>query len=232
MRSKKLIERIFADWPAKVLSLGAALLLFFFYQLNRLEERYLSVPLEVAVGDEFVPASQYPRSVRITLRGESKSLSTIKESDISAAIDLTAFRSEGSYRVPIQVERKGGALGVDPLEIHVDPTEVPVTLERRLFRFIPVSPSFKGALQSGYELESFEIEPPEIEISGPAGTVGRIVDLKTEAIDLSSRSADFTVKVKIVNKDPFISISGAGVVDVRCVISRGSDQEPVEAGEP
>ncbi len=66
MRNRDFLGRVLADWPAKVLSLCAALLLFFFYQLNRLENRPLSVPLEVKVGADFVPASQYPRSVRVT----------------------------------------------------------------------------------------------------------------------------------------------------------------------
>ncbi|GAB1456978.1 hypothetical protein MASR2M48_22860 [Spirochaetota bacterium] len=47
MMSKPRLERLLADWPAKILSLAGAVALFFFYQLNRLEERPLSVPLTV-----------------------------------------------------------------------------------------------------------------------------------------------------------------------------------------
>ena len=115
MRSKGLFKRLLSKWPVKVLSLAAALLLFFFYRLNRLEDRYISVPLTVSMNDEYVLASQSPRSVRVTLRGEANALASIQEDDVRASLDLNAFRVEGHYRAPVQMERTGTALGVDPL---------------------------------------------------------------------------------------------------------------------
>jgi YbbR domain-containing protein len=218
MRNRGLAKRLLADWPAKVLSLAAALLLFFFYQLNRLEDRYISVPLEVKAGEEFVPASQYPRSVRVTLRGESNSLFAIQEDDIAASLDLSSFRSEGLYRAAVQVERRGTALGVDPLEIQVDPADVAVSIERRASRAVPVTPSFRGFLQSGYELVSFEIEPPDVEIYGPASAVAKVSDVQTEFIELTGRNSDFTVKAKLVVKEGLVTVSGAGTVDFRAVV--------------
>jgi len=223
MRSRDLLGRLMADWPAKVLSLCAALLLFFFYQLNRLENRPISVPLDVRVGGDFVPASQYPRSVRVTLRGESGAIYSIEEEDIIATLDLSPYRSEGPYRVPVQIERTGTALGVDPLEIQVEPADVEVSIEKRSSRVVPVSPAFRGFVQSGYEIASFEIQPPDVEISGPASAVAKILDVKTEPIELTGRAADFTVKSRLVKKDPLVALSGAGSVDVRVLVaySRG-----------
>jgi YbbR domain-containing protein len=234
MRASELRRRLLSDWPAKVLSLGAALLLFFFYQLNRLEVRYISVPLEVRSGEDFVPASQYPRSVRVTLRGESNALFAIQEDDIAASLDLSSFRSEGLYRAAVQIERRGTALGVDPLEIQVDPADVAVSMERRASRAVPVTPSFRGFLQSGYELVSFEIEPPDVEIYGPASAVAKVGDVQTEFIELTGRSADFAVKAKLVKKDDLVTVSGAGTVDFRAVVKhsqalRAFDQVEVEA---
>jgi len=216
--NKSFLRSLLADWPAKVLSLAAALLLFFFYQLNRLEDRYISVPLEVKVGEEFVPASQYPRSVRITLRGESNALFAIQEDDIVAGLDLSSFKSEGIYRAAVQIERRGTALGVDPLEIQVDPADVAISIERRGSRAVPVTPSFRGFLQSGYELVSFEIDPPDVEIYGPASAVAKVSDVQTEFIELTGRDADFAVKAKLVKKEGLVTISGAGTVDFRAVV--------------
>ena len=220
MPSKGLGKRLLANWPAKALSLAAALLLFFFYRLNRLEDRYISVPLAVATNDEYVLASQTPRSVRVTLRGESNAIASIQEEDVRATLDLTSYRAEGQYRAPVQVERRGTALGVDPLEIHTDPADVAVSIGKRVTRTVPVTPSFKGFLVPGYELVSFDLTPSEVEISGPAGAVSQVDDVQTDFIELSGRSADFVVKTRVVNKESLVSISGSGSVEFRAVVQR------------
>ncbi len=220
MPNKGLAARLLANWPAKVLSLGAAGLIFVFYTLNRLEDRYISVPLTVSLGDEYLPSSQYPRSVRATLRGESNALFTIQEDDVRASIDLSGYHAEGQYRVPVLVERKGTALGVDPLEIRTDPSEVTVSMEKRVSRMVPVTPSFKGFLDPGYELLSFDINPSEIQVSGPASAVARVADVQTDVIDLAGRSADFTVKARIVNKESLVYPTGPDSVEFRAVVQR------------
>jgi YbbR domain-containing protein len=218
--NKGFSKRLFANWPAKVLSLAAALLLFSFYRLNRLEDRYISVPLSVSMNDEYVPSSQYPRSVRATLRGESNALFAIQDDDVRASLDLSGYHAEGQYRVPVQIERKGSALGVDPLEIRTDPSDVAVAMEKRITRIVPVTPSFKGFLEPGYELVSFELSPSEVEVSGPSSSVSRVNDVQTDFIELAGRNADFIVKSRVLRKDSLVSISGPESVEFRAVVQR------------
>lgn len=218
--SKGFLKRAFSNWPAKVLSVAAALLLFSFYRLNRLEDRYISVPLSVSMNDEYVPSSQYPRSVRATLRGESNALFAIQEDDVRASLDLSGYRAEGQYRAPVQIERRGSALGVDPLEIRTDPADVSVTMEKRMTRVVPVTPSFKGFLEPGYELVSFELTPSQVEISGPASAVSRSGDVQTDFIELAGRNSDFIVKARIVKKDSLVSVSGTDSVEFRAVVQK------------
>jgi hypothetical protein len=220
LQNKGFAKRLLSNWPAKVLSFAAALLLFFFYRLNRLEDRYISVPLSVSMNDEYVASSQYPRSVRATLRGESNALFSIQEDDVRASLDLSGFRAEGQYRAPVQIERRGSALGVDPLEIRTDPADVAVTMEKRMTRVVPVTPSFKGFLEPGYELVSFDLSPSRVEISGPASSVNRASDVQTDFIELAGRNADFTVKTRIVKKDGLLSLSGVDSVEFRAIVQR------------
>ena len=220
MRNKGTMKRLLADWPVKVLSLAAALLLFFFYRLNRLEDRYISVPLTVSVNDDYALASQSPRSVRVTLRGEANALSSIQEDDVLASLDLTSYRVEGQYSASVRVERRGTALGVDPLEIRTDPAEVTVSMERRVKRVVPVTPSFKGYLEPGYELLSFDLAPSHIEVSGPASAVARVGDVQTDFIELAGRGSDFTVRTRVVKKESLVAISGSDSVEFRAVVQR------------
>ncbi len=229
MSKKSLRARIVADWPAKVLSLAVAILVFTFYRLNRLEDRYVSVPLAVTVGDEFVPSSSLPRSVRLTLRGESNSLVTILEEDLRASVDLSRATSEGFYKAPVLVEKRGSALGVDPLEITIDPPEIAVSLERKLRKVVPVTPSFRGYLGPGYELSSFALEPAEEEVSGPASAVERIIDLSTDPIELSGKTSDFREEVRVFAKDPLVQVSGKPTATFSAKILQAMDFKTFDA---
>ena len=229
MSKKSFRARIISDWPAKVLSLVVAILVFSFYRLNRLEDRYVSVPLAVTVGDEYVPSSSLPRSVRLTLRGESNALVTILEEDLKASVDLSHATGEGAFKAPVVVEKRGSALGVDPLEISVDPPEIAVSLERKLRKVVPVTPSFRGYLGPGYELSSFALEPAEDEVSGPASAVERIIDISTDPIELSGKTSDFREEVRIFAKDPLVQISGKPTATFSANILQAMDFKTFEA---
>ena len=69
MKPKGPLSRLLAHWPAKVISLAAATLLFFFYRYSSLEERTLSIPLKLNLPPGLAVATPYPRYVRVTLRG-------------------------------------------------------------------------------------------------------------------------------------------------------------------
>lgn len=220
MKTKGFWARLFSDWPAKVLSVAAALLIFFFYRLNRLEERFLSVPLQVTTNDEYVPASQYPRSVRLTLKGESNDLFQIQEADIKASIDLSKIKAQGLSRAVVTIEKKAGALGIDPLEIRPEPAEVTVTMERRSSRIVPVTPAFHGYLEPGYNLKAFDISPGEVEIVGPESAISRLADMTTEPIELAGKMSDFAVKARIVHASALIQVSGSDLVEFRGTVEK------------
>lgn len=220
MKTKGFWARLVSDWPAKVLSVAAALLIFFFYRLNRLDERYLSVPLQVTSNDEYVPASQYPRSVRLALKGESNDLFRIQESDIAASVDLSGVKAVGLARAVVSIEKKAGALGIDPLQISPEPAEITVTMERRSSRVVPVTPAFRGYLEPGYNLKAFDISPGEVEIVGPESAISRLSDMTTEPIELTGKMSDFAVKARIVHSNALIQVSGSDVVQFRGTVAK------------
>jgi len=130
LNSRKLIAKITDKWPAKVLSVAAALILFVFHRMGTLETRYFSTPLQVETGVDLVPSGTYNQVVRVNMRGDATSIYSILDSDIEAYIDLKKYTKEGRYQVPVHIRKKGSALGVEPLEISVDPLQITLWLER------------------------------------------------------------------------------------------------------
>ncbi|HSV56524.1 MAG TPA: CdaR family protein [Magnetospirillaceae bacterium] len=220
MSRKPFPERILENWPAKILSFMAAVFLFSFNRLNRLEERPMALPLRVVAASDLAPASPYPRTVRVVLKGEAHSIFAIQEGDLEAVLDISPFRAEGVYRIPVVVEKRGSAYGIDPLEIRVDPADIAISLEQRISRSVAIVPSFRGFLDPGYELAASELTPQIVEIEGPASLVRLAEDVTTESIELSGRREDFSKTVRILLRDALLSIKGPGTVEFRASIQR------------
>jgi YbbR domain-containing protein len=128
LKIKLLFERLVSHWPAKVLSLTAAVLLFVFNRASNLVEQDFELPLEVVVPEMLAVAAPFQQRVSITVRSEDEeAISDISSGDFRAYVDLTDFRSEGAYRVPVRYTRTGFALNSAAFVDRVEPCPLPLS---------------------------------------------------------------------------------------------------------
>jgi hypothetical protein len=215
MRHKKAAAHLFSDLPVKIICLTIAVILLLFHRLNTLTERFISVPLKVSVPSGYAIAASYPKSVRVTLRGEEESIFPILEEDIEAGASLDGFKSAGTFRTQVKVAKKGTALGVEPLEIKVEPQEIVFTLERKIEKTVSLIPDIKGSPAYGYELVQYSVTPQAVSVRGPQSVIQGIRSLSTEEIDLTGRTGGFTQKVKVNLPSSLISLAGEPSVEFR-----------------
>jgi len=212
MSSEWGIKKLLDNWPAKAISLILAIFIMFLYNLTRLDQRFITIPLNTTQGRSFVPSTEYPKTVRVIIRGERDQIYRIRESDIVASLDFTRYQTEGIHRVPVRLERRGEARDIDPLELRAEPSEIAIGFERLAAKKVAVSPTFKGFLEPGYELVSYEIMPSEIGIEGPAGLVSSTKDISTDIIELSGKTADFSLTVPLVKPSELLTLIDASSV--------------------
>ena len=217
---KKIFVKAAENWPAKVLSIALAMILFVFHRMSTLSERFFSVPLILESQTNLVPANQYPRMIRITLRGEANSIYPIQEDNIQAYVDLAKFDAPGNYQAAVQIRKTGVALDVSPLEIRMDPGEVSLSLDHKISKFVPLKANIQGEVESGYILNSYSLNPTQVIIDGPSRLIGFISELNTDIIDLGGRAGDFSLNVNILNQDPLLVIRGSGITEFQGFISR------------
>ena len=210
MNYKLLFARTVNNWPAKVLALALAIILFVFHRMATLEERFFSVPLYIENLNAMMPSSYYPRMIRVTLRGETHGIFSIMEDDIEVFVNMEDLITPGTYRVPVQWRKKGTAVGIDPLQINVDPSEIIFSLDQRISRIVTLDARFRGQPEPGFIMTSYTLNPNQVIIDGPAGLMGAISELPTELIDLEGRRSNFNMTVNIINDDPLIVIRGRG----------------------
>jgi YbbR domain-containing protein len=219
LNARKIILSLAENWPAKVLSVALALILFVFHGMSTLTTRTLIVPLTIETNSALAPASDYPRNVRVRLRGESDGVKSILDSDIEAYLDLDKYESEGQYHAPVQIRRKGSALVPEPLEMTVNPLEVSVSLDKRINKTIPLAASVQGNAAAGFDLISYSVSPAELAVSGPLRIMESINEIKTDPIDIDGRKNDFRIMVNIANPNPLLlSIRGDAYAELQCVI--------------
>jgi len=217
---RKLFAKTVESWPAKVLSLGLAIILFVFHRMSTLEERFFSVPLNIERKGSLMPSSSYPRMIRVGLRGEANSIYPILEDDIEVFVDMDKFDVPGVYTVPVQWRKKGTALRVEPLQITVDPIEITLSLDTKISKVVPLTVSLQGQVESGYTMTSYSLNPSHVVIDGPAELMWSLSEVFTEAIDLDGRRSDFTTTVNILNRDPLMVIRGNGTTEFHGIIGR------------
>jgi len=212
-------------WHVKVLSLAAAVIISIFYRMNNLETRFFTIPLIIESNDFLLPANAFPSAIKISMRGESEKIQPILAEDIEAFIDLERYSSEGNYRVPVQIRKKGSALGVEPLEISALPVEIQLNLEQKITRNVDIFPIFRGTIADGYELADESLTPSSVTVEGPRSAFESHVEFATESIDLDKRYENFSVMVNIKNNNSLLNIHGNGMVEFHGTINRIAREE-------
>ncbi|MDR0402877.1 MAG: hypothetical protein LBH35_04725 [Treponema sp.] len=212
---KQFLAKITEKWPVKVLSVVAAIILFVFHRLGNVQERFFAVPLHIEIGSNLVPSSPYPRNVRVTLRGDANSIYPVAEDDVEAYLDLTEYRTPGSFRAPLRIRKKGTAIEAENLEIVVDPMEITIELDTRLSKYVPVVPDLEGSPESGYEMVSYTLEPNQVVIDGPVSLISGVAELFTSPIALTGRNEDFALHIRVMNPNSLLVIRGDGMTEFR-----------------
>ena len=208
MDVKKFFAVVVENWPAKVLSLALAILLFVFHRMSTLETRSFFAPLAIQSLSALSPAAPYPGMIRVSVRGESADLYSILENDIEVYVDMEKINTPGSYNIPVKWRKKGTAQDVEPLQISVDPAEITFSLDRKISKYVPLVAGFAGQTETGYNMISHSLDPSQVIIEGPMALIGSIHELRTEPVDLSGRRRDFSLTTAILNTEPLITIRG------------------------
>jgi len=185
------------NWPYKLSSIAAAVILYFSYQILSLDSKSFSVPLSVREYGSFTLVDQAPRFVRVTVRGVPEQLTSIQKSDIKAYIDTSFVSVSGLNSLPVHLELNEYFTLMEPLDIQVKPNMLSLAFEQNTYRWVPVKPLFSGSVPDGYELASWRLEPEYIKISGPVSAVESAAEVFTGGIDLRNKKADFKQTIKL-----------------------------------
>ena len=225
MNIKQILLRLTENWPAKIICLVFAVFLSEFYRGTLLDKRYLIVPLTIENNGLLTPAEQYPAKIKVSIWGDAIGIGSIDENDIIAFINISDFKTEGTYRIPIKTRLAGTVTPIGNMEISTEPTILTLRLATNIRKQVPVSLSLRGIPADGYEVIESSLEPDTVEIEGPADTVEKINELVTEPLSIEARTSGFSGTAAIINNDPLISIVGKAQVQSMVKINETTIQK-------
>ena len=218
MRFKVNFDKLIADWPIKIVCLILAILLYVLHDITLLQQKVLTLPLTVLENGSMVVASPYLPRVKVTIRGNGADINTLGDNDISVYLDLNYYTEPGTFNVPVTTNKSSLAQAITPLEIDIEPKEVPLVLETRTFADVPVRAGFSGSPAAGYRVAGVSLSPSTLRIEGGSSAVHSVQELLTIPIPLDGKHESFEMTVATESVSQYIHFSGQSTVTASVAI--------------
>lgn len=178
----------------------------------------ISVPLQMMNAPKDLEiSSNTPGQIRLDVRGRSNRLTPGELADVAVVIDLSDMRP-GDRTIPIDASNVRLPDGVT-LE-RAQPSELDLTLEPRVRREVPVRLKIGARPPNGWEIDSTEIIPPSLSISGPASRMRNVTEAETGPVDFSGLQGDGTLTAHAFISDAAVRFDGGSRVSVKVKLRR------------
>ena len=236
------LRRIFVeDLTLKLLSLAITLVLWFAVtgQKQPLSKRFAGVQLDFVHSDKVEIANELPRTVDVTLSGNSDILAKLNPQDLQANVSV-GDQAMGDRVVRLSRERVKIDLPPGVQIVGFQPATVSVRLEPRVDREVNVEVRLEGKVADGYEVSVVTAIPARVPVHGPASHVNSLDKAVTESISVEGRKTSLDLnQVAIDVPDQKVEV-GLGAVQVHVEINERSIQrvlntngltEPSKSGE-
>lgn len=213
----------------KAVSIALAFLLWLVVSGEQTVERSFRIPLEFSnLPPELEIVGDPPDVVDVRVRGSSGLVSRTGATDLSAVIDLQAGKA-GRRLFPLIGNQVRTPFGLEVVQ--VTPSTVAVTLEPSSSKVVPIVPGVDGDPEAGFVVSTVSVDPPTVELIGPASALRAVNEAVTEPVSVAGLSAPMTEEVTVGPPNAVVRLAKP----MRARVSVGIVHAPVEwavAGVP
>jgi YbbR domain-containing protein len=180
--------------PLKIFSFLLALLCWVVVRSEESRIRNFVVPLDyVNLPESLELSGTVVETAAVRLRAPEAVMRSIPEDSLLATIDLSNKPSgRHNIRLSDDLIRIPAGAAVE----RISPTLVPIRLEKRVAREVPVKVEFAGKPAPGYRKVRHVIEPPRVTIEGPESEVKTVRRVLTGTISLEGETGDLDLAVQ------------------------------------
>lgn len=216
---KRLLRSLARNWYWKLGALTLAILLWFttvgepeLVTTHNVPVLYKNLQSDLLIGPDTVDA------VRVELRGPASKLSASSLSDLALLLNLADVHGSGQKTFTLS----DADLHVPPgvTFVRAIPSQLRVTLARRISKQIPVQVEIGTPPPPGYRIAQQQVIPPSVEIAGPEQRVAAITAARTDAIDLHAATPISETAVNVYVADPRVWLESPAMVTVRIALEK------------
>jgi YbbR domain-containing protein len=198
------VKRLVTDHLAwKILSLVIAIALWFVF----VGETEIATSLPVAVQYKNVPhelevVTEQLDRVFIRVRGPATRLNSSTLRDVRVVFDLASVHGAGERTFTLGEDNLQLPTGVEVLR--VVPSQVRLTIDKRVTREVPVEVRYSGPPPVGYRITQQQVSPDKVRVVGPERRVMHLQSVETDALDLAATVGGARFRVPVSISDPQI----------------------------
>lgn len=213
---KHIFKKIFLeDWVMKLVALAITLALWLGVTglSTPTTQRLTTVPLTLRFSNNIEITNSPIQEVDLVVTGDKRRLAQINKNDLVVSMDISDVLP-GDRVINLTPQTVAVSLPTGVKLDEIQPSRIAIRIEAVEEKEIAVKAETYGEVPDGYEIYSETITPPRVRVRGPATFIRTLASVSTERIDLSNRTADFTVKqVPVSVANPKASVLET-VVDV------------------
>jgi len=197
-----------------ILLVGGGLLFY-----GEQDEVTLAIPVTLEhIPHDLMTVRNTPLVLEARLKGLSRVLKDIKESQLSCKIDLSMAKP-GPLLVKVSPEMINVPWRVSVLE--TDPASFTITVDRQIDKVVPIVPDLNKDPAPGYVIPSVVATPCTIRLTGPMGVLEDISAVRTTPIDVGGLTETVKKKVALnLNHNPHVKAIGESLVEVEIVVEQ------------
>lgn len=227
---------------AKLVAFLMAVLLWFYVNSKKIGEMEFKIPVSFTnLSRNMIVTDQQKKFITVVFKGNREEITSINKKLVSAEVNLGKPVIGQQYKYSIEIKRSEIP---ENIAVYSVEKSLFVRIDKKSTKKVKVVPIIEGKLKSGYVMGNIEVNPEEVEITGPEilikdinkiETIGIQIDDKTETItrsigfkDIAHESVSINNDQKIVEiKLPIYEASNVSRVDL--VINILNLPEDVEA---
>ncbi|MFT5698168.1 MAG: hypothetical protein ACI8ZB_001022 [Desulforhopalus sp.] len=194
---KKLSNLVSKDWMVKFISLGLAIVLWYFVGGEDRVDKNVMVPIEIInLPRDLVISNQFKKEIEVTVSGPRSLILEMAKKSITRQVDLSAA-TPGTMVIENDNDHIPVLRGITVQR--VTPSSIILSLDKLVQKQYPVSARTVGKVADGYYIKMLKTNPDVITITGPLTTLSQFDELFTKAINLTGvkQSAQLQVPLEL-----------------------------------
>ncbi len=165
------------------------------------------VSLEYVLPNDMIFADKPVTEVVFMIEGPRAFVRTVTEREDKLVIDLNRANSKRQLNFSVDINPAELNLPFGMMVERVIPRRIPIHLENKASKILPIKLAFTGQLPEKLSLTRVELSSVEVEVYGPRSLIGRLKEISTKPIELESLVGQAEIPVEIQLGDDRLTLT-------------------------